>query len=115
MTTKLLHCGEYRGARYPAQAIAQSPNPRRVGCSCNSSATLLLERRTSSANGLRKAGATITANNGATHLLVAIFGWDTIEEAEKYTAKADHGDWQKMLCTCSKSPGKSGREFTARV
>ena len=39
---------------------------------------------------LRKAGATIAANNGATaHQLMAIFGWDTIKEAEKYTAKAD--------------------------
>jgi integrase len=43
-----------------------------------------------SAHGLRKAGATIAANNGATaHQLMAIFGWDTIKEAEKYTAKAD--------------------------
>ena len=43
-----------------------------------------------SAHGLRKAGATIVANNGATaHQLMAIFGWDTIKEAEKYTAKAD--------------------------
>jgi integrase len=41
-------------------------------------------------HGLRKAGATIAANNGATaHQLMAIFGWDTIKEAEKYTAKAD--------------------------
>jgi integrase len=43
-----------------------------------------------SAHGLRKAGATIAANNGATaHQLMAIFGWDTLKEAEKYTAKAD--------------------------
>jgi integrase len=43
-----------------------------------------------SAHGLRKAGATIAANNGATaHQLMAIFGWDTIKEAEKYTSKAD--------------------------
>jgi hypothetical protein len=42
------------------------------------------------AHGLRKVGATIAANNGATaHQLMAIFGWDTIKEAEKYTAKAD--------------------------
>ena len=41
-----------------------------------------------SAHGLRKAGATIAANNGASaHQLMAIFGWDTIKEAEKYTAK----------------------------
>jgi integrase len=43
-----------------------------------------------SAHGLRKAGATVAANNGATaHQLMAIFGWDTLKEAEKYTAKAD--------------------------
>jgi integrase len=43
-----------------------------------------------SAHGLRKAGATAAANNGATaHQLMAIFGWDTLKEAEKYTAKAD--------------------------
>ena len=38
----------------------------------------------------RKAGATVAANNSATaHQLMAIFGWDTLKEAEKYTAKAD--------------------------
>jgi integrase len=43
-----------------------------------------------SALGLRKAGATVAANNGATaHQLMAIFGWDTLKEAEKYTTKAD--------------------------
>jgi integrase len=43
-----------------------------------------------SAHGLRKAGATIAANNGATaHQLMAIFGWDTLKEAERYTRAAD--------------------------
>jgi integrase len=43
-----------------------------------------------SAHGLRKAGATFAANNGATaRQLMAIFGWDTIKEAEHYTRKAD--------------------------
>ncbi|MGA8612822.1 MAG: site-specific integrase [Xanthobacteraceae bacterium] len=47
-----------------------------------------------SAHGLRKAGATIAANNGATaRQLMAIFGWDTIKQAEQYTRKAD----QKLL------------------
>jgi integrase len=47
-----------------------------------------------SAHGLRKAGATIAANNGATaRQLMAIFGWDTIKQAEHYTRKAD----QKQL------------------
>jgi integrase len=43
-----------------------------------------------SAHGLRKAGATIAANNGATsHQLMAIFGWDTLKMAEGYTRAAD--------------------------
>ena len=43
-----------------------------------------------SAHGLRKAGATLAANNGATaRQLMAIFGWDTIKQAEHYTRKAD--------------------------
>lgn len=43
-----------------------------------------------SAHGLRKAGATIAANNGATaHQLMSIFGWDTTKEAERYTRTAD--------------------------
>jgi integrase len=42
------------------------------------------------AHGLRKAGATIAANNGATaHQLMAIFGWETLKMAEKYTRAAD--------------------------
>lgn len=41
-------------------------------------------------HGLRKAGATIAANNGATaHQLMAIFGWDTLKMAEQYTRAAD--------------------------
>ncbi|HVX77585.1 MAG TPA: tyrosine-type recombinase/integrase [Bradyrhizobium sp.] len=40
------------------------------------------------AHGLRKAGATIAAENGATpHTLMAIFGWRTLEQAELYTKK----------------------------
>ena len=42
------------------------------------------------AHGLRKAGATIAANNGATaHQLMAIFGWRTLKMAEAYTRSAD--------------------------
>jgi integrase len=42
------------------------------------------------AHGLRKAGATVAANNGATaHQLMAIFGWDTLKMAEAYTRTAD--------------------------
>ena len=40
------------------------------------------------AHGLRKAGATIAAENGATpHQLMSIFGWKTLEQAEVYTKK----------------------------
>lgn len=43
-----------------------------------------------SAHGLRKAGATIAADNGATaHQLMAMFGWTTLKQAEVYTKKAD--------------------------
>jgi len=43
-----------------------------------------------SAHGLRKAGATIAAMNGATpHELMAIFGWLTLSEAQRYTREAD--------------------------
>jgi integrase len=42
------------------------------------------------AHGLRKAGATIAANNRATaHQLMAIFGWETLKMAESYTRSAD--------------------------
>lgn len=42
------------------------------------------------AHGLRKAGATIAANNGATpYELTAMFGWSSTKMAEIYTKKAD--------------------------
>lgn len=42
------------------------------------------------AHGLRKAGAVIAAYNGATpHQLMAIFGWRTLKEAERYTKAAE--------------------------
>jgi len=42
------------------------------------------------AHGLRKAGATIAANNGATpHQLMAIFGWTTIKQANEYTEEVN--------------------------
>jgi integrase len=42
-----------------------------------------------SAHGLRKAGATTAAENGATtHQLMAMFGWSTMKEPERYTRKA---------------------------
>lgn len=43
-----------------------------------------------SAHGLRKAGATIAADNGATaHQLMAIYGWVTLRQAELYTKDAN--------------------------
>jgi integrase len=43
-----------------------------------------------SAHGLRKAGAARAAENGATtHELMAIFGWPTVKEAERYTRAAE--------------------------
>lgn len=42
------------------------------------------------AHGLRKAGATIAAQNGATaHQLMAIFGWASIAQAQHYTLRVD--------------------------
>ena len=41
------------------------------------------------AHGLRKAGASIAAENGATdHQLMSIYGWKTIKEAQRYTRAA---------------------------
>jgi site-specific recombinase XerD len=43
-----------------------------------------------SAHGLRKAGATRAAENGASmHVLKAMFGWQTTKQAEHYTKSAD--------------------------
>lgn len=43
-----------------------------------------------SAHGLRKAGATIAALNGATaHQLMAIYGWESLKQAELYTREAN--------------------------
>ena len=42
------------------------------------------------AHGLRKAAATVAAENGATaHELMSIFGWRSLEEAQRYTRAAD--------------------------
>jgi site-specific recombinase XerD len=43
-----------------------------------------------SAHGLRKAGATRAAENGASvHTLKSMFGWQTLKQAENYTKSAD--------------------------
>lgn len=42
-----------------------------------------------SAHGLRKVGAATAAENGATEMqLMAIFGWKTMKEAERYASKS---------------------------
>ncbi len=49
-----------------------------------------------SAHGIRKFDATAAAENGATaHQLMAMFGWDSIKQAEHYTRKAS----QQKLAT----------------
>jgi integrase len=49
-----------------------------------------------SAHGIRKFDATAAAENGATaHQLMAMFGWDSIQQAEHYTRKAS----QRKLAT----------------
>ena len=46
--------------------------------------------RQCSAHGLRKAGATIASDNGATtHQLMAIYGRETLKQAELYTKAAN--------------------------
>jgi integrase len=43
-----------------------------------------------SLHGLRKAGSTLAAESGATaHQLMAIYGWTTLQQAEKYTRAAE--------------------------
>jgi integrase len=55
-----------------------------------------------SAHGLRKAGAARAAENGATtYELMAIFGWQTVKEAERYTKAAQRkrlaGNAERLL------------------
>jgi hypothetical protein len=48
-------------------------------------------------------GLAVAANNGATaRQLMAIFGWDTIRQAEHYTRKAD----QKQLAGAAMPPAR---------
>jgi len=61
-----------------------------------------------SAHGLRKAGATSAANNGASdRQLMAIYGWTTTKQANVYTRKADArklaGDAMRLINTGQKS------------
>ena len=63
------------------------------------------------AHGLRKAGATIAANNGATsRQLMAIFGWDTLKEAERYTRNADQQRLAESAMHMLETPEQSSTE-----
>lgn len=80
-----------------------------------------------SAHGLRKAGATIAAERGATeHQLMAIYGWESPKQAALYTRKANRkrlvGDAMhlvvpnqnenELLPLSSGLPGRSGSHFS---
>ena len=63
------------------------------------------------AHGLRKAGATIAANNGATaHQLMAIFGWETLKMAEAYTRTADQQRLAQSAMHMLESSEQNGTE-----
>jgi len=68
-----------------------------------------------SAHGLRKAGAALAAENGATERqLMAIFGWTTMKEASRYTRAARHpvlaASGMRLLSREGAGPGReSGR------
>jgi integrase len=78
------------------------------------------------AHGLRKAGATIAANNGATaHQLMAMFGWRTLKMAEQYTRAADQQrlaeaamhmlDTREQKRTEPRPTERSGGTFSAKT
>ena len=64
------------------------------------------------AHGLRKAGATIAANKGATaHQLMAIFGWNTLKMAEAYTRAADQERLAQAAMHMLETPEQNGTEL----
>jgi integrase len=63
-----------------------------------------------SAHGLRKAGATMAAERGATpHQLMSIFGWRTLKQAELYTRSVDQQRLAASGMHLLGAPKKSGR------
>ena len=66
-----------------------------------------------SAHGMRKAGATLLAEKGAsTHQLMAVFGWRSIAEAELYTRAADRKRLAREgLALLGELPSKSTATF----
>jgi integrase len=78
------------------------------------------------AHGLRKAGSTIAANNGATaYQLMAMFGWRTLKMAEQYTRAADQQrlanaamhmlETQEQTRTESRPTDSPGGTFSAKT
>lgn len=64
-----------------------------------------------SSHGLRKAGTTIAAENGATvHQLMAMFGWDTVKQAECSTRNSNltrlAGEGMRFLALAEQSENK---------
>ena len=52
------------------------------------------------AHGLRKAGATIAAENGATpYQLMSIFGWKTLSKRSFTRKRSASSSWQEAPCT----------------
>lgn len=70
-----------------------------------------------SAHGLRKAGAALAAENGATpHELMSIFGWLTLKEAERYTKAASRRRMSAragQLLTRTSPPSAAGLPHSA--
>jgi len=70
-----------------------------------------------SAHGLRKAGAALTAENGAIERqLMAIFGWTTMKEASRYTRAARPkvlaASGMKLLSRGGDGPGRKDSRYT---
>lgn len=70
-----------------------------------------------SAHGLRKAGAALAAENGATERqLMAIFGWTTMKEASRYTRAARQkvlaASGMKLLSRGGDGPGREDGRYT---
>lgn len=67
------------------------------------------------AHGLRKAGATLLAERGATpHQLMAIFGWRTLTEAERYTRAAERKGMAGQAMGLLVSPNEEQKFPTGR-
>jgi len=65
------------------------------------------------AHGLRKAAATIAANNGATpHQLMAIFGWRDLKMPERYTQAADQRRLAEASMHMLQAPEQSRTELS---